>query len=92
MSDNGVQASPTVPPGTGPRAGSGASAATRPLPPPPVHRVRPSIVVGLGIGLVGAAVAVMSLWQATHVKPTSLYVPGSGSVVPASPATPSGNN
>jgi hypothetical protein len=51
-------------------------------------RVRPGVVVAGGIGLLFAVVAALSVWQATHVKPTSLYDPATGQVVPANPTGP----
>ena len=64
---------------------------TAPPPEAPASRpfpVRPGVVVAGGIGLLFATVAALSLWQATHVKPTSLYNPTSGQVVPAGPTGP----
>ncbi len=51
-------------------------------------RVRPSLVIAGCMGLLFAAVAVLAVWQAFNVKPTSLYNPTTGQVVPAGPTGP----
>lgn len=51
-------------------------------------RVKPSRVLAGSMILLFAAVATLAVWQAYHVKPTSLYNPTTGQVVPAAPTGP----